>query len=80
METERTARIRVTEETASLIEMLLREDRRASVHARRIHIEGGAFEATHLENAHIRLVDFVLEEVERTQIEQGWRHWPTSAS
>jgi len=67
-------RIRISdEETAGLIETLLRERRASAVHARRIYIEGAAFELTEGENREIRRLDLVLDDIRRLQIEKRWR-------
>lgn len=65
-------RIRLTEESAQLLEALLRTARRASVRDRRAAINSDdSPRRTEAERA-LRLIDSSIEEIERTQSEKGW--------
>lgn len=66
-------RIRLTEPTAQLLIAVLRDARRKALRERRVSLSPAlhpSFLAT--ANEQLKLIDSVMEEVERTQTEKGW--------
>lgn len=63
-------RIRLTDEGAAVVEVLLRSALSETLKNRRIAINAGADASVHRERA--KLLQRTLEEIERTQIQMGW--------
>lgn len=68
----RGGRIRLTEETADLLDLLLRDKRNEQLQFRRVAIDGGVDPKPY--NDRLATVDLALEEVQRTRVEMGWSH------
>lgn len=66
-------RIRLTESRAGLLVSLLRKERHEQLVQRRIGIDGWDPAGASVASDVIRDIDVLLEEVERTRIERGWR-------
>jgi len=66
------SRVRLTEESAQLLEALLRSQRRISVRERRRAINRDDATARAEAERQLKLIDFVIEEVESAQFENEW--------
>lgn len=66
------SRVRLTEESAQLLEALLRNQRRKSLRERRTAINRDDPAARSEAERQLKLIDFVIEEVEDAQYENGW--------
>lgn len=65
-------RIRLTEDAATLLILLLTTSRREQLRIRRVVIDAALDPLIY--NTRIRQIDTLLDEIGRTQREMGWRH------
>jgi hypothetical protein len=65
-------RVRVTEESAQLLFAVLRDMRRRGVRERRSALTASDDSFVSEANHQLKLIDWLMEEIERTQVEKGW--------